>query len=511
MAFRFLSAVCVNLRIEIKPVCDGIIDRLLDTILYIIDNDKSLTGQWICSVVLQSYGCSQPENKDWTITVDDGCSPKKLQMLSKSNTSKILHITDFHFDQHYSPGSNAECQYPICCSEDVGTPSDPLAEAGYWGDYRNCDTPRHTIVNALNHARENNKIDYVYFTGDVIDHRVWKTEKQNNINVMRQNYDIIDTAFPNIPVYPVLGNHEPHPINLYSPSSVDPKLSIQWVFDLIAKEWSRWLPEATKQTILKGGYYTVKVNEKFRIVALNSNVCYTFNLWLLYTYVDMYDQLQWLRDVLAEAETNGENVHILSHVPTGSVECYTTWAREYRKIINRYANSIKGIFNGHTHTNEFQLFYNLSNPSQAIAMAFNGGSVTSYNYLNSNYIIYETDVRTNTIINYEHYTYNLTEANLAGANVKPRWYQLYSFKDAYNLDEMNLDTVASLVERMAGNSSLAQLYYRNKYKNSDPFIEQGCDNECISDNLCEIVTSLYTDDTQCNVLESIMEYSYKQG
>lgn len=55
-------------------------------------------------------------------------------------------------------------------------------------------------------------------------------------------------------------------------------VSTQWLLDLAAEEWSRWLPNATQTTIRRGGYYTVLVNEGFRIVALNSNVCYTLNL-----------------------------------------------------------------------------------------------------------------------------------------------------------------------------------------------------------------------------------------
>lgn len=54
-------------------------------------------------------------------------------------------------------------------------------------------------------------------------------------------------------------------------------MSNQWIFDLIAEEWMYWLPKTTVDTIKKGGYYTVLVKPGFRIIALNSNVCYVNN------------------------------------------------------------------------------------------------------------------------------------------------------------------------------------------------------------------------------------------
>lgn len=64
----------------------------------------------------------------------------------------------------------------------------------------------------------------------------------------------------------------------YSPDNVTSALSTQWLYDFVAEEWSKWLPEDTKATIKTGGFYTVLVKKGFRIIALNSNVCYTDNM-----------------------------------------------------------------------------------------------------------------------------------------------------------------------------------------------------------------------------------------
>lgn len=41
-----------------------------------------------------------------------------------------------------------------------------------------------------------------------------------------------------------------------------------------------WLPESTRSTILQGGYYTVIPKKGFRIIALNSNICYSYNWYV---------------------------------------------------------------------------------------------------------------------------------------------------------------------------------------------------------------------------------------
>lgn len=45
-------------------------------------------------------------------------------------------------------------------------------------------------------------------------------------------------------------------------------------------------------------------------------------------------------------------------------------------------------FNGHTHYDEFNVFYKDKEP---INVAYNGGSVTTYYYMNPNYRVYTVD------------------------------------------------------------------------------------------------------------------------
>lgn len=55
-------------------------------------------------------------------------------------------------------------------------------------------------------------------------------------------------------------------------------ISTQWLLNFVAKEWSSWLPQEALNTVQKGGYYTVLVKDGFRVVVINSNVCFSANM-----------------------------------------------------------------------------------------------------------------------------------------------------------------------------------------------------------------------------------------
>jgi sphingomyelin phosphodiesterase len=306
--------------------------------LYIIDNRKDLTAHRVCAIAFQPKNCTDPNAHKWTVDLPPKRKTVKTHHPSHSEASplKVLHLTDFHYDPLYEPGSNAACNVPLCCQKSNGPPSKATNAAGYWGDYHVCDTPWHSITELMTHLTDAHKtFDLIYYTGDIVSHRSWATTKDENVKAIKELFQLFNKTFKATPLYPILGNHEPHPTDFYSPGNVTSKVSTQWIFDLMASEWKRWLPDETKATILAGGYYTVLVKPKFRIIALNSNVCFISNLWLLYHDEDPYDQLKWLVDVLTKAEKDGEKVHILSHIPPGEIQCLQRWTSQFRKIVDR--------------------------------------------------------------------------------------------------------------------------------------------------------------------------------
>jgi sphingomyelin phosphodiesterase len=219
----------------------------------------------------------------------------------------------------------------------------------------------------------------IYYTGDTVDHAVWETTKESNLAIIRRVTNLFKEKFPGIPVYIAIGNHEAHPSNVIAPTNItDPDLSIQWLYDHFADSLVHWLPNSALETIRNGGYYTVLVKPGFRIAVLNNNDCYTFNWWLQYEQVSKARQLQWLHDLLLVSEWVGEKVHIITHMPSKKRSCYQVWSRELRRIIDRFAHIIPAQFNGHTHRDEFFIFYDRVKDDFANNLAWNGGSTVSW-------------------------------------------------------------------------------------------------------------------------------------
>ncbi|CAF4157842.1 unnamed protein product, partial [Rotaria magnacalcarata] len=66
-----------------------------------------------------------------------------------------------------------------------------------------------------------------------------------------------------------------------------------------------------------------------------------------------------------------------------------SWA--YYSIVNRYQSTITGQFFAHTHFDEFMLFYNETNSTQPISIAYITPSFTTYPNVNPGYRVYTID------------------------------------------------------------------------------------------------------------------------
>ncbi|XP_012271398.1 sphingomyelin phosphodiesterase-like [Orussus abietinus] len=492
--------LCIALNLQTVDVCHGAIELNAPILFYIVDKRPNLTETDICGVILQTKSCTTANSEfEWSVNIASG-SAKVIQKERSDRTVKILQITDVHYDPSYEPRGNADCDEPICCRQGQNKTNTSGLTAGYWGDYHYCDTPWHAVTDVLDHIKDVHKnITYIYFTGDIIDHGIWETTKAGNIESLTKSYAELYDTFGDIPVYPIFGNHEPQPANIFAPSYLkNEDFSTEWLYTLMADTWINygWLPESTRSTILKGGFYTVSPKKGFRIIALNNNVCYTYNWWLLYDPRDPDDQLRWLIDILEKAEESNEYVHILAHIPPGDESCYITWSREYRRIVNRFAHIITGQFNGHTHNDELRIFYDLENNTKPVNVAWNGGSLTTYPSLNPNYKTYDVNANTFEIEDIHTWIYNLTLAN-ENPTQRPQWFESYSFKEQYGLRDLSLNSLNDWVITLSQNSSMLRTYHKNFIKLADPGLQIGCQNTCLKEYLCKIVTSAVDDDSQC--------------
>ncbi|XP_058823032.1 sphingomyelin phosphodiesterase-like [Topomyia yanbarensis] len=494
-------------------VCEGVVSLNADMILYILERLETIpTAEGMCEVSYQGNGCvaagsdilSDRYPKVYISSSKNELKSSKTSSSYPTNQSPliIVHLTDIHLDPEYVVGVNAECGSSSCCRvvPDL-EPADASNAAGYWGDYRKCDSPWHAVVDVVDQIRSQHpEIDAIYFTGDIIHHFTWNTTLESNKESMSRIYRLLKDRFAGVPFYPTLGNHEAHPSNLFAPHDVPEVLNTKYLYDHIADEWEEWLrDESVNDTLADGGYYTVLSPLGHRVIALNNNFCFVRNWWLLFSNDYFIQQLQWLHDTLLEAEGAGEKVHILGHVPSYDNDCYIGWTREYRKIVERFAHIIEGQFNGHSHVDEFNVYYRKDDPSVAVNVAWNGGSTTTFSRLNPNYKVFYVDRTNFEILDQETWIYNLTEANQHPTR-KPNWFKEYTFKANYGLNDLSPNSLDGLVHKLANSESDLLQYWQLKQKSADPLLTEGCDQNCLRSALCAIVRTEYGDDAACERL-----------
>ncbi|XP_005183847.1 sphingomyelin phosphodiesterase [Musca domestica] len=497
---------CSSVQIQTAPVCEGLFN-LNWPILYFILMNSNISPKTICGFLPIQFCRFEQPGFNWILNIDNSkwplLAPKADVPRKTPFDLNILHLTDIHNDPEYMAGSWADCKEPMCCraSSTVAGKESNQSRAGYWGDYRNCDVPLYMVENALEHIRsENGRIDYIYYTGDIMPHNIWSTTRDGNLELISQIYGLLERRFPGIPVYPCVGNHEMHPVNTFGHENVPSEFHPFWLYEHLWSTWQRWLPADTKETIIKGGYYTVSPRPGFRIISLNNIDCYLLNWWIYYDGGNhtSIPQLNWLHDTLLKAEEAGEFVHILMHIPSGDSQCWTVWAREYNRVVERFSHTIGGIFNGHTHHDEFEVHY--SSKGYPMAISWNGGSLTAYTMKNPNYRIYEVEPKTYQVVDHSTWIFNLTEANAYGDQRSPQWFREYQFSEfTENLSPAGID---ALLDKMATNPEILRQYWKYKTLSSDPLLDMGCNNTCLLNTICNLATSVYNQKERCKELQA---------
>jgi len=219
-----------------------------------------------------------------------------------------------------------------------------------------------------------------------------------------------------------------------------------------------------------------------RAISLNMNYCMNKNLWLLLDSTDPADELLWLVFELQLAELRGERVHLLGHIPPGHVDCVRVWSDNFHRIVTRYSATITGQFYGHTHTDEFEVFYSEGRP---VNVAYIAPAVTPYHGLNPAYRVYRAGDGGRVEDHQTHFL-DLRAAN-ARPGEAPAWQLLYDARSAYSLPSLAPESWHQLVTRLQANSSLFHTFYRHFYSASP--VRPPCDPVCRRRLLCRLLSA----------------------
>ncbi|KAK6618146.1 hypothetical protein RUM44_002597 [Polyplax serrata] len=462
--FSLLFKVCADFKIMPPEICSGVLDSYGQVLVEVIDQAENKTAGEICTYLL-NFDCRGEEVK-WNVTFPATPKPPLKTPTPNPNPGKplkVLQITDTHWDTQYAEGTWAECKEPLCCRKDNVTPNKNASLAGKYGGWK-CDIPEITFDDMLTHVKKQHPdLDYILWTGDVPSHDIWSQDKNDTLEILQKTARKLLKAFPKTLIIPALGNHESVPPNMQVPRPNATTNPMDWLYDQLYKEWKIWLPANVQQTVRNGAFYTYLIKPNFRIVSMNMNFCYSMNWWLVIDSVDPLNHLQWLIDVLQEAEDKNEKVHIIGHIPPGNKDCLRMWQSNYYKIINRYESTVTAQFFGHTHSEKYELIYDEVKGQRAVAVSYVAPSVTTYTYLNPAYRIYyvegqnpsNSSVSSRYVTDYETWYFDLEKANQEG---KTEWKKLYSAKEDFNMTSLYPEDWRQFYEKMTKSDELLELY-----------------------------------------------------
>ncbi|KAI1286851.1 Sphingomyelin phosphodiesterase [Halotydeus destructor] len=464
-----VKSVCKTMRIQKAEICESMIDNTKDELDFIRLNSK-LTNAEICGVLLGAHCYVAHSDKlFWEIPLPGRVHwpPRRRAPAANWTQAKFVQITDIHLDKLYTPGSNAECDEPLCCRAMADEGSAPSSRAGSWADYRQCDVSVTVLEDALRdiHTRHEDAWFWLW-TGDIAPHNVWsitRAEVREVIHIATDQFEMYRKK--GVRVFPLLGNHEGVAINSFPPPDLEGDFNPRWLFNYAAEKWAEFLPSQAVDTFTKSGNYRVRLAENIVLLVVNSNYCSRLNFWTYYDPVDPGGQLTWLNSQLLSAEWHRDAVHIAMHVPPDNRECTQAWLYNYLRIMERYQDIIAGQYYGHTHRDEFRVMYSLERKNQRpIGVQFIAPSLTSYSHTNPSYRVYLIDNRGH-LLNHETYSANLTTANERGAHES--WSKSYDAKSFHGIDKLSGHEFDAYIRRIESSHLDFQDYFKIYMARSD--------------------------------------------
>lgn len=319
---------------------------------------------------------------------------------------RVLHLTDLHPDLFYEAGTAAVCGEPVCCRTDVKAANGSFP-AGYWGSNAECDIPLRTISLLLDALREE-PLDLVLWTGDNTAHDIWKQSQSYNLNFTTVLTELIRKKLPRVQVVPSLGNHESYPVNVYEWGRGN---SLELTAG-VAEAWGDWIGAQAKQVLRDYGYFSLYLQQlNLRVVSLNTQAGNDENWVLLKDPTDPGNHLAWLQKELLDAESKGQLVYIIGHIPPS--DNLEDWGARYNILVDRFSYIIRGQFFGHTHNDHMSFFTAVGDSTRRIINNYMvAPSVTTSTERNPRYRILKVDADTMRVVDYDQFKY---------VSAKPGW------------------------------------------------------------------------------------------
>jgi sphingomyelin phosphodiesterase len=479
---------------EDSDVCSGVIARETEVLRYILQNLDvgSHTSKLLC---INLFGlCKYPKVRPYTVPFPKPKPNKSRPAPSGRPPIKVVHFSDTHVDLSYEVGSNYNCTKPICCR--AYTVQDAPGNTSYpCGPYGNakCDAPL-SLEESMFAAIQSLDPAFSIYTGDVVAHDIWLVDQSEVIEDFGATYDrMADLGL----VYAAIGNHDTAPVNDLPSNKIPNEYWPGWVYDALNQAWSSLAAHSTiENETVNGSYsaiYSGSYGTDLRVISYNSIFYYVDDFWV-YGEPMEYDpdgQLAWLVNELQAAESAGQRVWMITHVPSGTSDHFHDYSHYFDQIIQRYEATIAALFFGHTHMDQFQISY--SNYSAqawdtATAMGYITPSLTPSSGPPA-FRVYDVDPVTFGVLDYTIYIANISDPSYQSG---PAWKKYYSAREAYGplvtppiMPTDNVELTPgfwhNVTVAMKKDPSVFQAYWARQTRGWNV---QNCTDSCVNNTIC---------------------------
>lgn len=491
-------------------------------------NMTSTDGDYICNYLSSTF-CPKPKTPYLNTT---GLFPKPKPanasaLVPKANGKrvKVLHLSDFHLDPRYKVGSEGNCASNLCCRANNPNPGNAsiLLPAPLYGTFK-CDSPYNLGLAALQAigpltgtgGNTNSSIAMTLYTGDLVSHDPQSELSRAYVEYTELSVYSMFKKYITGPVYAALGNHDTNPDNTNSQQNLPGPLGQQqsWNYDHVAGLWQDddWIDGNTAaEARTHYGGYSVKHPSGLRIITWNTDFYYRNNIanFINSSNPDFSGTFAWMIDELQLAEDRGERVWLVGHVLSGwdGSNPLPAGSNLFYQIVERYSpHVIANAFFGHTHEDQFMIYYANNGTNQtagnALSTGWIGPSVTPLTNLNSGFRMYEVDTGDFNI--YEAYTFYSNVSAYPSLNASGPTYKFeYSTREVYGA-QANWSSTAPLnatfwhkvTEAMEQNITLVSLQnsYMGKLSSKSP----NCTNTaCQKARICYMRSGSVALGSQC--------------
>jgi len=391
--------------------------------------------------------------------------------LCSAKLGYFWHLSDNHVQDYYKENSDPTDH----CIRGKG-------DAGKFGHY-DCFAPypiEYTAFSLIPTLRPDECVNenpmFILWTGDIVAFHdeyapsdiTWDLQ---NVTVLLQKLQ--KDLGANIPVYPVIGNHDSSPQNQL-------KAEGDWVYTTLAEMWKPFLPSDCLASLKKSGYYSLKVKNNLRLIVLNTVLYYELNNQTI-GQSDPGGQIKWLAEQLAIAKKNNEYVYIAGHVPPrGMGGCFRPeYGKPFLDAMKGYHNIIKGSFWGHCHQDSFQLVGNITSGDYHVGHL--APTLGTNWYTDPAFRRFMIDVDTYEVQNWRTFYMHLPDANKEG---KIKWNVLYDAKKSYGLADGTPKSMYSFIKGLQTNTTAFNLVY-SRIK-SGAYMS-ACDSQCKKRYICSML------------------------